>query len=191
MQAFDFSNDIMRWFERFLPPGALLENTEGGVIFKHGTEPRLLTPGRIYWWWPIVSNVYTIDTKRQTLTITQRLTTKDEVTVMITTVIVYTINDVLLALVETRDHDDTVKEVGEKLVVKPVTSRDFNDTLKRLSESNDMNNEVKRIARSTLSEFGVNVVDGFVSNFAVTEVFSHDGGGVVFGGSGSNEEEEG
>ena len=190
MQAFDFINDIMRWFQRFLPHWALLDPTEGGVIFTHGKPPRLLTPGKIYWWWPVVSNVYTIDTKRQTLTITQRLTTKDEVTVMITTVIVYIIDDVLLALVETRDHDDTVKEVGEKLVVKPVTSRDFSDTLKRLSESNDMNNEVKRIARSTLSEFGVNVVDGFVSNFAVTEVFSHDGGGVVFGGSGSNEEEE-
>ena len=187
MQAFDFINDIMRWFERFLPHWALLDNLEGGVKFTHNKTPRLLIPGRIYWWWPVISNVYTIETKRQTMTITQRLTTKDEVTVMVTTVIVYTIDDVMKAIVDTRDHEDTIAEVGEKLVVKPITSREFSDTLKRMSDSNDLNNEVKRIARSTLGEFGVNVVDGYVSNFAVTQVFSHDGDGVVFGGSGEEE----
>ena len=187
MQAFDFINDIMRWFERFVPHWALLDPTEGGVKFTQSKAPVLLVPGKIYWWWPVVSNVYTIDIKRQTMTITQRLTTKDEFTVMVTIVIVFTIDDVLKALVDTRDFEDTISEVGEKLVVKPITSRDFSDTLLRLSDSNELNNEVKRIARSTLGEFGVNVVDGYVSNFAATQVFSHDGDGVVFGGS---EEEE-
>lgn len=187
MQAFDFINDIMRWFERFLPHWALLDPTDGGVKFSRKGQITLLTPGEIYWYWPIITNVYTIETKRQTMTITQRLTTKDEITVMVTTVIVYTVDDVLLAIVETRDFEDTISEVGEKLVVKPITSRNFSDTLLRLSESNDLNNEVKRIARSTLGEFGVNVVDGYVSNFAVTEVFSHDGDGIVFGGGGDDE----
>ncbi len=187
MEAFDFINDIMRWFERFVPHWALLDPTDGGVKFTHNKAPRLLTPGKIYWYWPVVSNVYTIEVKRQTMTITQRLTTKDEVTVMVTTVIVFTVDDVLLAIVETRDFEDTISEIGEKLIVKPITSRDFSDTLLRLSESNDLNNEVKRIARSTLSEFGVNVVDGYVSNYAVTEVFSHDGDGVVFGGGSEDE----
>lgn len=187
MQAFDFINDIMRWFEKFIPHWALLDPTEGGVKFTHKKPTTLLVPGEIYWWWPVVSNVYTIETKRQTMTITQRLTTKDEITVMVTTVIVFTVDDVLKALVETKDFEDTVGEVGEKLVVKPITSRDFSDTLQRMSESNDLNNEVKRNARSTLSEFGVNVVDGYVSNYTQTKVFSHDGDGIVFGVSGEEE----
>lgn len=186
MQAFDFIGHIAGWVERFFPHWALLDPTDGGVKFSRKKKITLLEPGEIYWWWPIITNVYTIEVKRQTMTITQRLTTKDEITVMVTTVIVFTVDDVLLALVETRDFEDTIAEVGEKLIVKPITSREFKDTLLRLSESNDLNNEVKRIARSTLSEFGVNVVDGYVSNFAVTEVFSHDGDGVVFG---SGEEE--
>jgi len=183
MEAFNWINDLARWVGRFFPRWALCDPTEGGVKFSGVGKNRIkiLVPGKIYWWWPAITNVYLIDTKRQTMTITQRLTTKDEYTVMVTTVIVYTIDDVIKAIVETRDHEDTIKEVGEKLVVKPVTSRDFSDTLKRLSDSNDLNNEVKRIARSTLGEFGVNVLDGYVSNFAVTEVFSHDGDGVVFG----------
>ena len=184
MQAFDFINDIMRWFERFVPHWALLDPTEGGVKFTHKEEPVLLVPGEIYWWWPVVSNVYTIETKRQTMTITQRLTTKDEITVMVTTVIVYIISDVLKALVETRDFEDTIGEIGEKLVVKPITSREFSDILLRMSESNDLNNEVKRNARATLSELGVEVVDGYVSNFAQTEVFRHDGDGIAFGSGG-------
>ena len=189
MEAFNWINDLARWVARFFPRWALCDPTEGGVKFSGLGKNRikLLVPGKIYWWWPAVTNVYTIETKRQTMTVTQRLTTKDELTVMVTTVIVYTVDDVLLALVETGDFEDTIAEVGEKLVVKPITSRDFADTLTRLSTSNDLNNEVKRIARSTLGEFGVNVVDGYVSNYAQTEVFSHDGDGVVFGGSSEDE----
>jgi len=181
MIAFDWIGHIAGWIERFIPHWDLLDPTDGGVKFSRKKRITLLEPGEIYWYWPIMTNVYTIETKRQTLTITQRLTTKDEYTVMVTTVIVFTVDDVMKALVETRDFEDTIGEVGEKLVVKPITSRDFGDTLLRLSESNDLNNEVKRIARSTLGEFGVNVIDGYVSNFAVTEVFSHDGDGIVFG----------
>lgn len=189
MEAFDWINDTVRWFAKFVPQWDLCEPTEGGVKFRGLGKNRikLLVPGKIYWWWPIVTNVYTIDTKRQTLTVTQRLTTKDDVTVMVTTVIVYTIEDVMLALVETRDFEDTILEIGEKLVVKPIMSREFPDIQKDLAESNELNNEVKRNARSMLSPFGVNVVDGYVSNFAQTEVFSHDGDGFVFGGGSDDE----
>lgn len=186
MQAFDFINDIMRWLERFLPHWALLDPTEGGVKFSRKKRISLLVPGEIYWYWPIITSVYTIETKRQTMTVTQRLTTKDEYTVMVTTVIVFIVSDVLKALVETRDFEDTIGEVGEKLIVKPITSRDFSDTLKRMSEGNDLNNEVKRIARSQLGDYGVTVLDGYVSNFAISTVFSHDGDGIVFGGGGED-----
>jgi regulator of protease activity HflC (stomatin/prohibitin superfamily) len=189
MEAFDFINDIVRWFGRFIPRWALCDPTEGGVKFSGLGKNRisLLVPGSIYWWWPIVTNVYTIETKRQTLTVTQRLTTKDDITVMVTTVIVYTVGDVIKALVETRDFEDTIMEIGEKLVVKPIMSREFDDIRKDLAESNDLNNEVKRNARSILSDYGVAVEDGYVSNFVTTEVFSHDGDGMVFGGGPEDE----
>lgn len=183
MQAFDFIGHIASWIERFIPHWALLDPTEGGVKFSRKKKITLLEPGEIYWWWPIMTNVYTIETKRQTLTITQRLTTKDEYTVMVTTVIVFIVSDVLKALVETRDFEDTIDEIGEKLIVKPITTREFTEILRALSDNNDLNNEVKRIARSQLSDYGVTVLDGYVSNFAITEVFSHDGDGIVFGGS--------
>lgn len=190
MEAFDWINDTVRWFAQFFPRWDLCEPTEGGVKFRGLGKKRikLLEPGKIYFWWPVSTVVYTIDTKRQTLTITQRLTTKDNVTVMVTTVIVYTIIDVTLALVETRDFEDTISEVGEKLVVKPIMSRDFEQIRVDLAESNELNNEVKRNARSMLSEYGVGVEDGFVSNFTETRVFSHDGDGFAFGGAEDEDE---
>lgn len=190
MEAFNWINDLARWMGRFFPRWALCDPTEGGVKFCGLGKKRikLLVPGKIYWWWPAVTNVYLIDTNRQTMTITQRLTTKDEITVMVKTVIVYIIDDAEKAIVDVRDHEDTIAEIGEKLIVKPVTSRDFSDTLMRMSNSsNELNNEVKRIARTELSSFGVKVLDGYVSNFAQTKVFSHDGDGIVFG---DGEEEE-
>ena len=189
MQAFDFINDFVRWFTQFVPKWDLCEPTEGGVKFSGTGKDRisLLVPGEIYWWWPIVTYVHLIDTKRQTLSVTQRLTTSDEVTVMVTTVIVYTISDVYKALVETRDFEDTISEIGEKLVVKPIMSRQFNEIRRDLADSNELNNEVKRVARSILSDYGVSVEDGYVSSFAQTEVFSHDGDGMVFAGGGEEE----
>lgn len=189
MEAFDFINDIVLWFGRFVPRWALCDPTEGGVKFTGVGKKRIsiLVPGSIYWYWPIVTNVYTIETKRQTLTVTQRLTTSDGITVMVTTVIVYTIDDVIKALVETRDFEDTIMEIGEKLVVKPIMAREFDVICNDLAVSNELNNEVKRNARSILSNYGVAVEDGYVSNFTQTEVFSHDGDGMVFGGSGEDE----
>jgi regulator of protease activity HflC (stomatin/prohibitin superfamily) len=181
VQAFDFINDAARWFSKFVPKWELLEPTEGAVKFRPGGRIDELPPGHIYWWWPITTQVVTIETKRQTLTFGQRLTTKDDESVQINTVIVFTIDDVVKALVETKDFEDTVGEAAQKLTVKPIMSRTFKEIREDMSESNEMRNEVSRGARSLLSDYGVAVIDGYISDFTKTEVFSHDGDGVVFG----------
>jgi len=179
MQALDWINDIMRWFGQFIPEWDLLDPTEGGVKFKPGGKIVLLKPGHIYWFWPITTNVYTIETKRQPLVISQRLTTADDISVLVETVIVYVIDDVEKAIVETRDHEDTISEIGEKVTVKPVMSRTFENIRIDIADSNKLNNEIKSGARSELGAYGVKVVDGYISSFAETKVFSHDGSGMV------------
>ena len=175
----DWINDIADWIGALIPDWELLQPTEAGVKFKTGGRIEVLVPGEIYWWWPAVTKVETIDTKRQTLTFGQRLTTKDEVTVQVNTVIVFTINDVLKALVETYDFEDTVGEVAQKLTVKPIMSRTFEQIRADMAESNEMRNEVTRAARSLMSDYGVEVIDGYVCDFTETRVFSHEGGGLA------------
>lgn len=179
MQALDFLNDIAQWVGELVPRWELLEPTEGGVKFKPGGKIEKLTPGYIYWWWPATTQIVTIETKRQPLTFGQRLTTKDGVPVQLNTVIVFTIVDVIKALVETKDFEDTVVEVAQKLTLKPIMSRSFEKICEDMAESNDMRNEITRGARALLSDYGVNVLDGYVSDFTETTVFSHDGDGMV------------
>lgn len=178
----DWLNDLALWIGALFPRWALLEPTRGGVKFKPRCGIKVLSPGRIYWWWPATSSVFELPIKRQTISFAQRLTTKDMVTVLCSTVVVFEVTDVKKALVDTYDFEDTIQEVAQKLVIKPIMSRTFEQTLKDMSESNDMRNEVTRNARSLLSDYGVNVLDAYVSDFAETTVFSHDGEGMVVGG---------
>ena len=179
MQAFDFINDIAKWLGKFKPEWELLDPTEGGVKFKPGGVIEVIKPGCIYWYWPITTHVYTIDTKRQTMTISQRLTTKDEISVLVEVVIVYEVDDVEKAIVFTLDHEDTISEIGEKVTVKPVMSRTFEDVRIAIADSNKLNNEIKSGARTELGAYGVKVIDGYVSSFVETKVFSHDGSGMA------------
>lgn len=175
MEAFSFLNDIAQWFGQWMPKWALLQPDEGGVKYKPESEIIVLTPGEIYWYWPVTSNVVTIDTRRQTLTFGQRLTTKDGFSVQLDTVIVFTIWDVKKALVDTKDFEDTIGEVAQKLTIRPIMSRTFGETCLDMGASNNLRNEITRGARSLLRDYGIDVADGYVANFTKTTVFSHDG----------------
>lgn len=184
---FDWLNDIASWVGDLVPTWDLLEPTDGGVKFSPGGRIKVLKPGHIYWYWPAVSAVVTMNVKRQTLSFNQRLTTSDEVTVSLNTVIVYTVDDVSKALVDTHDFEDTIEEVAQKLTVQPIMSRTFAQICSDMAESNDMRNELTRKARTLLSEYGVGVLDAYVSDFTETRVLSHEGDGLSMNYEDDNE----
>lgn len=184
----DWINDIADWFGELMPRWDLLEPTDGGVKFKPGQKIVVLKPGHIYWYWPATTVVYTMNIKRQTVSFAQRLTTKDDVTVALETVIVYTVDDVHKAMVETKDFDDTIEEVAQKLTVQSIMSRSFDDIRRDLADSNEMRNELTRKARSLLSDYGVQVLDAYVSNFTETKVLSHEGDGLSISTEEDNDE---
>lgn len=174
----DWLNDVAEWLGNLIPRWALLQIDEGGVKYLPGGRVKVLLPG-IYWWWPVTTNVVTIDIRRQTLTFGQRLTTKDDVTVQCNTVIVFTVDDVVKAIVDTTDFEDTIGEVAQKLTMKPVMSREFRAVCDDIADNNEMRNEVTRGAKKLLSDYGVNVLDGYVCDFTRTRVFSHEGDGMA------------
>ncbi len=189
MEAFNFLNDIFQWFGQWFPRWDLLLPTEGGIKFRPGGEIILLEPGEIYWYWPVTSNVTTIETNRQTLTFGQRLTTKDDVSVQLDTVIVFTIFDSELAIVGVNDFEDTVGEIAQKLTIRPIMSREFSEIRADMGDTNEMRNEITRGAKRMLREFGMDVEDGYVCNFTKTTVFSHDGDAGFSGFSEEDDEE--
>jgi regulator of protease activity HflC (stomatin/prohibitin superfamily) len=176
---FEWLNDVAAWIGALIPEWDLLEPTDGGVKFKPGGKIVVLVPGHIYWWWPATSSIVTMPIRRQTTSLNQRLTTKDDITISVNTVIVYEIEDVRKALVDTHDFEDTIEEVAQKLVVQPIMSRDFNQIRVDIAESNEMRNELTRGARSILTPYGVRVMDSYVSDFSETKVFTHEGNGLA------------
>lgn len=175
---FEWINNVAQWVSELVPEWQLLEPTHGGVRFRPGGKTDLLPPGRVYWYWPTVMTILTIPIKRQTLSFNQRLTTKDGVAISINTVIVYEIEDVRKALVDTHDFEDTIEEVAQKLTVQPVMSRSFDEIRTDMAESNDMRNELTRGARTLLSPYGTRVLDSYVSDFTEVKVLYHEGDGL-------------
>jgi len=178
---FEWLNIIFQWIWDFKPVLDLLPPTEGGVKYKPRAKIVLLKPGRLYIYWPVTTLIQTLETKRQSIEVQQELTTEDGISVMVKTIIVFTVDDVMKALVETTDFDDTTEEMGQKGAVKAIMSRKFDQILKDMVEGNDMRNEVAQGARSALRPFGVKVEDAFISSFAKTTVFSHMGDGMAIG----------
>ena len=178
-----FLNDFFTWLVTYFPNLELMQANYGGVRFLPGGKVKEIKSG-LYVYWPLTTAVQEIQIKRQSIEVQQELTTKDGVTVMVKTVIVFTVFDVMLALVETADFDDTTEEMGQKGTVHAVMSREFNQILVDMVESNDIRNEVAQGARTALRPFGVKVEDAFISSFGETKIFSHAGEGALFAGAG-------
>ncbi len=177
-----FLNDFFTWLVTYFPNLELMQANYGGVRFLPKGKVKEIKPG-LYVYWPLTTAVVELQIKRQSIEVQQELTTRDGVTVMVKTVIVFTVEDVMKALVETCDFDDTTEEMGQKGTVHAVMSRDFNQILADMVKSNDIRNEVTQGARSALRPFGVKVEDAFISSFGKTQIFSHAGeGGIVLGG---------
>ena len=181
-----FLNDFFTWAVTYFPNLELMQANYGGVRFLPGGKVKEIKPG-LYVYWPLTTAVQEIQVKRQSIEVQQELTTKDGITVMVKTVIVFTVEDVMKALVETADFDDTTEEMGQKGTVAAIMSRDFDQILVDMVESNDVRNEVTRGARSALLPFGVKVEDAFISSFGRTKIFSHAGEGAL-GFAGSEED---
>ena len=179
---FDWLNAIFQFIFNLFPRWELLDPTDGGVKFKPRNKIVELKPGRMYWYWPVTTNVYTLSARRQSLQVEQVLTTDDAVSCVVKTVIVYTIDDVMKALVETTDFDDTIAEMAQKGTVAVVMSRGFDKIVADLAYSTDIKDDVTKAARSALQPFGVKVEDGFIASFAQTKVVSHMGEGLAYGG---------
>ena len=181
-----FLNDFFTWAVTYFPNLDLMQANFGGVRFLPGGKVKEIKPG-LYIYWPLTTAVQEIQVKRQSIEVQQELTTKDGHTVMVKTVIVFSVDDVMKALVETVDFDDTTEEMGQKGTVAAIMSRDFDQIIVDMVASNDIRNEVAQGARSALRPFGVKVEDAFISSFGKTKIFSHAGEG-AFGFAGAEED---
>jgi len=173
-----FIGEFFRWCAKFFPRLMLCRSTHGGVKFK-GKKNTEIKPG-LFMYWPLVTEVKLIPTAHYPIDLpSQTLTTKDDISITLSPVLVVEINDVMAALCTCYDVDDTAMEIGGAAIVELVMSRTFNIVKKELTSK--IWNEFAIKARRLLRPYGVQVVHAYTTDFAESTTFRHmgDGTGLV------------
>lgn len=178
--GFEWLNKFMSELGAWIPRIGLMKVTHRGVKHSRGGTVKPIQPG-LYMWWPLISEIDELAVMRQTLTFRQRLTTLDACTVLVESVIIYTIDDIEKACVQTWDCEDTIGEAAQRSTIKSVMSRTFDQIKEDLAGTHRIPDEITEVCRGQLSQFGVHVEEAFISNFCETHVFSHDGEPVFAG----------
>lgn len=122
--------------------------------FKRGNVVEKIEPG-LYIYWPVVTEVEQMPVARQTVNlVTQHLTTKDGVPIVISLMVIFRIQDIVKAVVETWDFMDTIGDVALEATVHSVLTRDWAE----LKQNYDVvQKELTRTVRSALYPYGVKV----------------------------------
>jgi len=148
-----------------------------------------IRPGLHFYWPPIQRpmvhpvNRDTIDLDPQTLP----HGSNHPIGITISVTVVYTINDIMKALVETFNFPSTIKDRAQAGVIEACVGKTIQDLTDRHQR---INNAIMRKIRKSLEPFGVNVEDAFMSDFHLTNMHRVHGGMTVLPMAAAEKEEE-
>ncbi len=174
--AFGWIGELIDWIADLIPRFEIVRKTHQGVAFVRGKHVKHIGPGLV-WWWPFWTELEIYPVVRQTLNLeAQKLTTKDDKTVVAGAIIVYTIHDIVKAMTEQWDLPDTIDDLSSAAVCDFVTSNDF-------AWINTNRAVVKRhltqVVAEALDEYGVTVVAARLTDFAQAKVIALVGEGAA------------
>lgn len=166
MHALDWIGKIIEWIGSFIPRLLHVKLTHKGVMFTRA-EAKTIEPG-MHVYIPFWSSPEVYPVRRQTLNPpSQVLTTLDMKSILIDVAVVYDINDIYKALVETFDLETTIRDVTQGAVkdsVNEFTFKEINDGHKLLDK-----NLTEKIS-AALEPYGINVVKAFITDFSIVRV---------------------
>jgi regulator of protease activity HflC (stomatin/prohibitin superfamily) len=166
MGAFDWLSQFIETLSKLFPRLKHILATEEAVCFKRGTA-RKLGPG-MHWYWPVWSTISEYPVKRQSLNLhPQTLMTKDAETVVAAVTVVYQISDILKALVDTFDLNDTIGDMAQWGVKRIITSMSFDEIR---DEKTTVDRRLTFAIRSALHPFGIQVIRSFLFDFSTATV---------------------
>lgn len=175
--ALGWIGELITWVVEWLPHLGICRATHGGVKFVCGKRIKEIRPG-LYWWWPKTTEIEVVPTARQALDLpAQRLTTKDGKTVALKVVPVYLVVDVIKALVDCVDFDETAEEVAQEAAAEIVLEKDWDDLRSNLLGT--VRQQITLKCRQLLKPYGLKVEKCRISDFALTRMLSVDGQPII------------
>jgi membrane protease subunit HflK len=144
--------DFIAGFWNVLRPWVVVNDFEGGVILRFGRFKRELQPG-IHWKVPMADLPVITSTVITTMALRpQTLTTRDDLTVVISAIVKYQISDVRAYLLDIWDSADVLNDVTLGAIKKIVASVDYPDL-----QSHGIEQDVLSIVQDEAEKFGVQV----------------------------------
>lgn len=167
MEALNWIGQIVEWIGKFIPRILHIKAIEEGVMYTR-SKYKKIGPG-IHIYLPIWSDYYTYPIKRNTLDLpAQILLTKDTKSVYIEVCVVYSINDIVKALVETYDLEDTIRDIAQGCVKKIVSNANLEDLQKEQTKTDSL---LTKELKEELHGYGINVKNGFLTNISNVRVY--------------------
>lgn len=169
--AFAWIGQIIEWLGKFVPRLVIVDITKGVVKLKYGNEIEELKPGHLHWYWPLTSIIKEVDIARQTLDLTtQTFETKDGVTVQVSGMITYQVQDAVALLTTVYDPDNTIRDIGMAGLQEVLVQYTWAELRDHLVDGT-LRKELTRETQRELRTFGVKVLKVGIKDLARTRVY--------------------
>ena len=135
-----------------LRPLLVVSDYEGGVVLRFGRYNREITPG-LNWKIPLADNAIITSTVTTTMALRpQTLTTKDDLTIVLSAIVKYHISDVRAYLLDIWDSADVINDLTLGAIREIVASVDYQELRGNLIEE-----EVLKTIKDEASRYGVDI----------------------------------
>ena len=150
----------------FIPHMCIMPATHRGIRYKYGREVSEIPPG-VYFYWPLLTEVCSLAVKRQTVNVpTQTIYAACGQSISAGCVIVFEITDIVKALYETWEIDETITDEAESLLAQVIAKIESVDT-----DITELNKDLTKEMRKRLSQYGVSVKRANIRDFAPSKVY--------------------
>ena len=179
MDVFSIIGEVIRSILKVIPKLVIIRTTHEGVKFKYGSIVTkvsstnglgLLKKTGIHMYWPLITEIEVIPIKRQTADLhSQYLSTKDNVTIGLSGILVYEISDVVKTLTACFNYEETIPELALASIKKVVITYDY----KHLHEQGNLvDKHLTKEMRVFLKPYGVKVISVCLSDFSKCRVLA-------------------
>lgn len=165
----------------FIPHIKIVRPTHAGVKFRAGRYVHLMAHNNgcfnsgIHFYWPILTEVEIVPIKRQTVNLVpQYISTKDDVVVGVSGIVVYEVSDVVKLLTECFDYDDTVRDFS-LAAIKNIIGRKTYKEIQENTKGFDIDLTVE--LHESLDDYGIKIINATLTDFTKCRVFALWGGG--------------
>jgi len=133
-------------------PLLVVSDYEGGVVLRFGRYNREITPG-LNWKIPLADNAIITSTVITTMALRpQTLTTKDDLTIVLSAIVKYHISDVRAYLLDIWDSADVLNDLTLGAIREIIASVNYEDLRGSLIEE-----EVLKTVKDEASRYGVDI----------------------------------